>query len=54
MAKTTHAEPCHAPNADVVRGNGEALSNLVDDERIELAAKRILLKYRPAFMELAK
>lgn len=28
--------------------------NLTDDEKIDIAAKRVLEKYRPAFEELAK
>lgn len=28
--------------------------DLTDDEKIEIAAKRVLEKYKPAFMELAK
>jgi len=28
--------------------------NLTDEEKIDIVAKRVLIKYRPAFLELAK
>ena len=40
------------PETDTVRR--DAVSQLTPDEQIELAAARILQKYRKAFEELAK
>ena len=37
------------PDTDVASGR-----NLTDGEKIDIAAKRVLEKYRPAFEELAK
>ena len=37
------------PDNDAASGR-----NLTDDEKIDVAAKRVLEKYRPAFEELAK
>ena len=43
-------------NHRTTKSNIDAASvrNLTDDEKIDVAAKRVLEKYRPAFEELAK
>ncbi len=42
------------PRYMIVDLNQEGFIELTDDEKIEIVAKRVLNKYKPAFVELAK
>ncbi|MDE7372923.1 MAG: type II toxin-antitoxin system Phd/YefM family antitoxin [Clostridia bacterium] len=42
------------PKYVIINIEENPLFELTDDEKIEVAAKRVLTKYRPAFEELAK
>ncbi|MGN0985634.1 MAG: type II toxin-antitoxin system Phd/YefM family antitoxin [Candidatus Enterenecus sp.] len=42
------------PNYMPIDSDNSPLIDMSDDEKIDLAAARILKKYKPAFLELAK
>ena len=41
-------------NGEIVDVDSDAYFELTDDEKINIVAARILKRYKPAFMELAK